>query len=220
MSDARDRAKTLAQAALGAGAPTAWFERLYQAADGDPDGIPWADGAVDPVLAGWIARSGLAPASRVCVVGCGLGEDAAFLAASGYDVLAFDIAPTAVDWAARLRPGPRYAVADLFALPADWRGAFDLVVEHYTVQSMPPSYRAPAGPALASLVAPGGRLWVYARIRDDDAPFDEATGGPPWPLSRTELAALGGGLAVDEPAHAVTASSDPAPRVVAVWRRV
>ncbi len=51
---------------------------------------------------------------------------------------AFDVSPTAVAEAAQRFAGSpvKYQVADLLAPPPEWTGAFDLVVEIYTVQAL------------------------------------------------------------------------------------
>jgi hypothetical protein len=54
-----------------------------------------------------------------------------------------------------------WRAADLFAPPPDWRGAFDLVHELYT-------------------------LLVISRARDSG----ESVAGPPWPLTRAQIEAL------------------------------
>jgi hypothetical protein len=84
-------------------------------------------------------------------------------------------------------------VADLLALPPAWRGAFDLVVEIFTVQALPDPPRGDAIAAVASLVAPGGTLFaVQFRHPDDDDPPStgpDGTGpdGPPFPLTRDTM---------------------------------
>jgi ubiquinone/menaquinone biosynthesis C-methylase UbiE len=124
-------------------------------------------------------------------VGCGLGDDAEHVASLGFRTVAFDIAPTAIRGARRRFPGSpvEYVVADLLALPAEWRGGFDLVVEHITVQALPDPPRAAAIAAVSSLVASGGTLLVVSGARADDEPAD----GPPWPLTRGEIEAFATG---------------------------
>ncbi len=77
-----------------------------------------------------------------------------------------------------------YQTADLFALPTDWVGAYDLVNEVYTLQALPGDLRRQAVTAMADLVAPGGRIVVVCIGRDEH----EATDGPPWRLAKSELA--------------------------------
>src|SRR5438105_2697348 len=145
--DARARVQALARGALEKGEPTAWFEALYREASGDASRVPWADLAPNAALAAWAANPRALLGTRdAVVVGCGLGHDAEFLAAKGLAVTAFDVSPSAIEWARRLHPrsSVRYEVADLFALPPSLFGAFDLAVEVYTLQALPRAARAGA----------------------------------------------------------------------------
>ena len=133
---------------------------------------------LDQWLAGNPAHSG-----RAIDIGCGLGDNAEALAAAGYTTTAFDFSPKAIDWARERFPDSpvAYHVADLFDLPDEWRGSFDLVHECYTLQSIPPETLDKSVPAIASLVAAGGTLLVYTRVRADGS----AVEGPPWPLENS-----------------------------------
>ncbi|MEO0322447.1 MAG: SAM-dependent methyltransferase, partial [Myxococcota bacterium] len=71
--------------------------------------------------------------------------------------------------------------------PAAWQGRFELVFECRNLQALPLSVRSQAVDALATTVAPQGRLLVITRLRPDSV-SDPA--GPPWPLSNQELARL------------------------------
>lgn len=180
--EVRKAAARLANRAREQGQPSQWFEPLYQAADGDARCVPWADLAPHPLL------QEPAPGGRAAVVGCGLGDDAEWVAARADSVWAFDVSATAIEWAKQRWPDTRvhYEQADLFALPPERLGAFDWVVEVYTLQALPPESRAAASRAIASLLAPGGELWIITRIRPEDAEW----GPVPWPLLRRELDAL------------------------------
>jgi ubiquinone/menaquinone biosynthesis C-methylase UbiE len=118
-------------------------------------------------------------------VGCGLGDNAAALAQAGFQVTAFDISPTAVNWAqARFADTSiQFEVADIFDLPERWHGQFDVVAETFTIQALKGQMRLEAIKALSRLVKPEGRLVVVCRGRLDDEPFDP----PPWPLTPKEL---------------------------------
>jgi 2-polyprenyl-3-methyl-5-hydroxy-6-metoxy-1,4-benzoquinol methylase len=183
--DARRRAGELARNHRERGDELNWFEALYAGAKQDAGHIPWADLAVNPLLVDWLEREKPdGTGKRAVVIGCGLGDDAEALTEHGYDVTAFDISPSAIEWCKQRWPGTRvhYAAADLFSTPEDWR--FDFVLESYTVQALSLSLRSKAIKAVARLVAPGGKLLVIARLAEPDEPRERM----PWPLTRAELA--------------------------------
>jgi SAM-dependent methyltransferase len=183
-----EEAGRLAAASLAAGDATGWFERLYAAGVG----VPWDRGTPHPLLAGW-AEGRTFAGGRALVVGSGLGEDAEFVSGLGFTTTAFDISETAIRATRERFPDSAvdYRVADLLDPPAEWAGAFALVVESYTVQALPEALRAQATAAVASFVAPGGTLLVIAAGRDPDERVD----GPPWPLTAAEIDAFAtGGL--------------------------
>jgi SAM-dependent methyltransferase len=191
VSDPQDRpqaARFIADA-LAAGDPTGWFEPLYAATAAAGTTPPWNREDARPLVAEWLrAHAADGVGRRAVVVGCGLGADAELVGELGFATVAFDISETAVA-IARSRsthPDVAYAVGDLLDLPSDWVGAFDLVVESYTVQALPDPPRAAAIAGVARLVAPGGTLLVLAAAREEDEPAD----GPPWPLTRAEIASF------------------------------
>lgn len=184
----RDSARDLAQKHLAAGDPVGWFEALYAsaAASSDAAAIPWADLAPNPNLLDWFDAHPVPGAGRrALVVGCGLGDDAEELARRGFEVTAFDVAPTAIAWCKRRFPQSRvrYVVADMLDPPAAWAGAFEFILESYTLQALPPDPRARAERSLAGFLAPAGELLVICRAREPDEPEGQA----PWPLTRDEL---------------------------------
>ena len=213
----RTRARTLAAESLARNDPVGWFERLYaEAARGDAT-VPWDDRVPNPHVIAWLDREQLPP-GRMLDVGTGLGDTAEALAARGHQVVAFDVSQSAVDGARRRFPASpvRYEVADLLAPPARWDAAFDLVVECYTLQVLPPAARDEAMRALRRFVAPGGTLLVVARGREPD----EATGRMPWPLTRAEIEAIAGDdLALDAFEDFVDAEEPPVRRFRATFRR-
>lgn len=167
------------------------FEQMYQSVGDDLTRVPWANLRGNPCLVAWLDQHPAPPGKQVLVVACGLGDDAEELSRRGYDVTAFDASPTAIGWARQRFPesGIDFEVADLFDLPPAWRERFDLVVEINTIQALPPPRHRATMAAIASLVAPGGRLVVITFGRDEDG---AAENGPPFPLSRAELNAFAG----------------------------
>lgn len=171
---------------------------MYRLADGDADAVPWQHAASRRVMAGWV--NGFDPQShhRAVVVAAGLGDDAAAVATAArhaghhLDVTAFDRSPTAVDWASQRHPGLAISwhCADLLALPVSWLGAFDLVIEVFTIQSIDPALHHRAADAVRSLLAPAGTLVAVALVADGGP----HTGGPPWPVTTGTLDRLAAGL--------------------------
>ncbi|MCG6857697.1 MAG: class I SAM-dependent methyltransferase [Salaquimonas sp.] len=161
----------------------AFFNAVYEQAHGDPAFVPWADLAPKPQLNQYLAVHP-GKGRRAIDVACGLGDNAEALAGAGYQTTAFDMAHDAVEWARRRFPETKvdYRVANLLEPPDGWTGSFDLVNECYTLQSVPPEMLDAMAPGVANLVAPGGKLLVYTRIRPDD--MDHS--GPPWPLRESD----------------------------------
>jgi hypothetical protein len=182
-SEGRRLVAALASESHQRGDYVGWFETLYARAE-HPDHIPWADMQPNPHLVEWAARTAFDGRGLSAVtIGCGLGDDAEFLAASGCEVTAFDISPSAIGWCQRRFPTStvRYMTADLLALPQDWQ--FDRVVEIYTVQALPLALRSAAIHAVARLVKPEGRLLAIGRLAE--SPDEQVS--MPWPLTREEI---------------------------------
>jgi len=182
----RQRQRALFDEYSARGEPLGWFEHLYAEAGNDASKISWADLQANVPLVQWLEREKpVGQGRRALDVGCGLGDNAIALSARGFAVTAFDISATGVQWARRRFPRAAidWQVHDLLQAPAEWRGAFDLVVEVYTLQLLPPELRPKAMAVLASCVAPQGELLVICRGRDEAEP----EGQMPWPLTRAEV---------------------------------
>ncbi len=169
-----------------------FFDAVYVNAGGDDAAVPWQGAMSRRLMEDWLAAYEPARHARALVVAAGLGDDAAALATLGLDVVAFDQAPTAVEWARRRHPDADvdWHVADLFQPPPDWKAAFDLVVEVFTIQSIPPERQADAAATTRSFLAPGGTLLGIAIVHDGTIEPD----GPPWPLHPDTIETLTDGL--------------------------
>jgi SAM-dependent methyltransferase len=189
--DPRARTRELAAEFAERGDTLGWFEALYKESGGDTEKIPWADMEPNRFFRAWAEKSGLKGEGRTAlVVGCGLGDDAKYLHDLGFKVTAFDISPTAIEWAKKLHSGTdiQFETADLFQAFRGWLGAFDFVLEVYTIQPLPIEIRPKVMDAIAAFVAKKGRLVVVTRGREDG----DETPQLPWPLSRKDLSRFAG----------------------------
>lgn len=188
MTDAFTRTVQLSTEFIENGDPLGWFEALYATANGDPTAVPWARLTPNALVLKWLNRS-LIRGKKAVVIGCGLGDDAEELAKRGFEVTGFDISESAIEWCRKRFPDSPvdYQVADLFALPEVWKGAFDFVLESYTIQAMPPELRSRAIPKIAELVAESGQLLMICRGREPEQPLTTV----PFPLTKAELARFG-----------------------------
>src|SRR5204862_7616295 len=138
----RARARALAQDAIARGKALSWFEALYREADAGTAVVPWADLVPNPHLVAWLDANP-SICGRALDVGTGFGDNAEQLARRGMDVVAFDVAATAVARARARLPGSpvRYLVADPLDPPADWRAPLDRVADPHTPEARPPAAR-------------------------------------------------------------------------------
>ena len=204
--------------AVADGEPTRWYDELWSAANRGEVPLPWDHTDPHPVLADWLAQwPGAADGEgrRAVVIGCGLGGDSEHLARHGWRTTAFDISPAAVAAVRERYPDSAvdYREGDLLDLADDLVGAFDLVVEIYTLQALHPSLRERAVAGVRRLLAPGGRALVVQVVRRDDQP---RTDHPPWTLTRAEMEAVAGDDVVLESLDEVL----PEGRVSPLWEMV
>jgi SAM-dependent methyltransferase len=169
----RVKAREIAREYLERNDPLGWFEPLYASAERDANIIPWADLASNPNLVGWLDEHRISGSGKKALkVGCGLGDDAEELANRGFEVTAFDISATAINWCIERFPESKvdYLVEDLFSVPVSWN------------EVLPLELRIKAMAELTKLLAPGGSLLVICRGRDET----DEEGKMPWPITRKE----------------------------------
>lgn len=166
-----------------------FWERRFRAGR-----MPWDLGGVPEALGQFLATA--SAKGRVLIPGCGSGYEVRAFVEAGWDTIAVDFSPAAVERARQmLGPlGDRVVLGDFFA--HDFGVArFDLAYERTFLCSLPkrlwPDYKR----RLAELVPPGGRLLGVFFYGHDDDP-------PPYGMTETEASALFGpefALTVDAP---------------------
>lgn len=166
--------------------PTAWFDNIYKSAKGDYTEVFWADLEPSPYLVSWLKKDIIKNKNKTaCVIGCGIGDDAEALSQFGFDVIAFDISPEAINLCKNRYPNTKvkYIVTDLFDYPEEWFESFDLVYECNTIQVLPGHYRKKARIAISSLISKNGYILVSCRSRNENEHEDAI----PLPLSSSEM---------------------------------
>src|SRR4029453_5193483 len=145
-------ARQLAAESIASGDATGWFEKLYAAAAHGTTTVPWA--GQEPTRRLVSALAGFTGGGRALVIGCGLGDDAEHVASLGFTTVAFDVSPTAIAGARRRFPNSTVErpPAHLLSPPPSWTGAFDLVVEVFTLQVLTGAARRAAFGRVASMV--------------------------------------------------------------------
>lgn len=180
----RSAARELAHRFIKEDNPTGWFEALYTTAKGDAHTIPWADLEPNSNLVTWVERvESDGTAKRALVIGCGLGDDAEYLAAFGFSVDAFDISKTAIGWCRKRFPRSEvnYYVEDLLHYKNG--GRYEFILEAYTLQVLPRELHGKCIEVIAHLLKNHGKLLVITRGKEDD----DEPGLMPWPLTKEEL---------------------------------
>src|SRR5438128_10979121 len=139
---------------------------------------PWDAGGVPAALRQFL---GTEPhGQRVLIPGCGSGYEVRAFHEAGFDVLAIDFAPAAVERARRIL-GPlaeQVRLADFFDF--DPGGPFDLVSERAFLCAWPRRLRPSCAPRTAELLRPEGRLAGFFF-------FDDNERGPPFRLKAGEI---------------------------------
>lgn len=154
--------------------PGVWEQR-YQSRD-----TAWDLAAPAPALADMLPRMKW-PKSRVLVLGCGRGHDAAFFASQGHLVTGVDLSETALKEAREIhgeRPHLRWLQADALNLPKELEGKFDVVFEHTCYCAIPPERRGDLVRSWLKALTPKGHLMgvFFVNDRRDGPPF----GGSEW----------------------------------------
>ncbi len=85
------------------------------------------------------------PKSRILILGCGEGHDAALFAEAGHVVTAIDFSEEAIARAKRnyaQYDNIQFICQDIFKIPHEWNFSFDIIVEHTCFCAINPSRRS------------------------------------------------------------------------------
>ena len=91
------------------------------------ENLHWFDDAPSGIVLETVEKYSVTARHRILEIGCGEGRDARFLLEKGYDVLATDVSPAAVDCCRKQDPGHRDCYAVLDCLYCDTAEKFDFI---------------------------------------------------------------------------------------------
>jgi len=142
---------------------------------------PWDAGKVPTALQEYLPK--IRKGARVLIPGCGSAYEAGYLAENGFDVLAIDFSPAAVDLAKRNLPrfGNVVRIADFFEFASG--KPYDMVYERAFLCALPPQMWPQYAPRTAQLLRPNGELAGFFF-------FKQTENGPPFGTTPEALRAL------------------------------
>lgn len=142
----------------------------------------WDLGSASPLLKSALPQLKL-PKSRIAVLGCGNGHDAAFLAQQGHIVTAFDISNEAIQGSKKKYSNVKnltFHKADVFNLSKEFHSEFDLCLDHTFYCAIAPSKRNSLVKIWRQLLTDQGFLLAIFLISDKPI-------GPPYGASEWEI---------------------------------
>ncbi len=144
----------------------------------------WDLGQAAPPFVSLLASPTAPLQGRMAVLGAGRGYDALLFAQSGFEVIGFDFAPSAIAQSKALAQNSgipaQFLQRNIFDLPAEFPNYFDYVLEHTCFCAIDPSSRPAYAQLVKSLLKPQGELialfWAHSK-----------PGGPPFGTTIAEI---------------------------------
>jgi SAM-dependent methyltransferase len=138
------------------------FEAIYQGKSPMGQNVPWVIGRPQPSV---VARADAGQFSgAVLDAGCGVGDNAIFLASRGYRVTAIDVSPTAIERASQRAQAEGvevdFVVGDAIALDG-FDGRFDTVLDSALYHGLGDDERRRYIAALHRATKPGAVLHLF-----------------------------------------------------------
>jgi SAM-dependent methyltransferase len=155
--------------------PEFWEKRFREGV------TPWDAGKIPAALEQFLKTE--PRGRRVLIPGCGSGYEGRAFAEAGFETLAIDFAPAAVERAQRILGPIAHLVRleDFFEF--DFERPFDLVYERAFLCALPRRLWPRYAPRVSQLLRPEGRLAGFFY-------FDDGERGPPFGLKVGELETL------------------------------
>ena len=167
--------------------------RYAEFSQGELDGLP-LDRAVLAAFAEYVRASG---GGLVAELGCGEGRVAAHLAGLGLDMLGIDLSPALTRIGRAARPGLRFAVGSMHALPLP-DGALGGAVAWYSVIHAEPDDLPAYFAEFARVLWAGGHLLIafFEAVGEPLTRYDHpVTPAYRWPLAELSALATDAGFA-------------------------
>ena len=156
--------------------------------------MPWDIGQAAPAFIKYFNYKGGFTSGKVCVLGCGLGHDAFYIAnLKDYNlqVYGFDFSENAIKYCNNIKEKESlknisFYQVDFFELLNDknWKNYFDFVIEHTSLAAIDPNRRKEYVDLIKYLLKGGGKLIGLFFIRPKEL------GGPPYGIQVEEVRKL------------------------------
>ena len=163
--------------------PTFW-NNLYET-----NNDKWNIGMPTPAFIDWEKQNHITKSIKVCIPGCGKGDDALYFSRCGHDVYAFDFSKYAIkhldNKSEKLKIKVNSANLDFFKMNSKYINYFDLIVEYTFFCAFDPSRRHEYVSICKDMLKKNGRfLGLFFPLNEVDDP------NPPFKITIDEVTNL------------------------------